>query len=197
MRTGISPVWAALALYPEREAAEAAITNNTEFLPCLDVVAKSWHAALQPFAHRGEANYLDSNKPGLFLDPPETDPGGSLVAATTAGFDLRPNFDLERIKDFSLNLDKVLDWMASADGLITKHSLVSPDGSSEGFTVTIWRDDRAVLDFAYRPGVLRIQLERNKAEQTADRTTFTRCCATVAKGQWEGINPVEAAGKIA
>jgi hypothetical protein len=111
LRTGISPVWAALALYPEREAAEAAITNNTEFLPCLDVVAESWHAALQPFAHRGEANYLDPNKPGLFLDPPETDPGGSLVAVTIAGFDLRPNFDLERIKDFSLNVDRVLDWM--------------------------------------------------------------------------------------
>lgn len=110
---------------------------------------------------------------------------------------MRLNFDLERIKDFSLIVDRVLDWMASADGLITKHSLVCPDGSSEGFTVTIWRDGRAVLDFAYRPGVLRIQLERNKAEQTADRTSFTRCCATVAKGQWEGINPVEAAGKIA
>jgi hypothetical protein len=45
---------------------------------------------------------------------------------------------------------------------------------TDGMTFTLWENDAAMAEAAYRPGIHRTQLERYKMEQTADHSSFTR-----------------------
>lgn len=116
------------------------------------------------------------------------------MVLTTAGFDLGPNVDLERIKDFVRNVERIREWMGAADGLFFRHVFKpAGDPAEDGFTISVWRDEDSMMNFAYRPGTHREQLDRYKALRTADRASFTRCRAVRISGQWEGVDLVQAA----
>ncbi len=172
-------------------AADEALNEPAECLPFLPDTEESWHAVLMPIAHRGACNFLDPDRPGTMFQAESDDPGGPLVVITTAGFDLGPQFDVERAKDFRLNVDRVRALLGHTDGLIAVHVFKPLERATDGATMTVWRDEAAAAKFAYRPGFHRSQIDRYKAEHTADRTSFTRLRALRTAGRWEGRDPIE------
>jgi len=190
-RTRISPVWCGVGFYQERAAADAALDDPVAHLPFLPTATESWHALLAPISHFGEANCLDLANPGRFVHP-ASDPGGLFVVLTTAGFDLEPNVDLERIKDFISNVERIREWMGAAEGLFFRQVFKpAGDPAEDGFTISVWRDEGSMMNFAYRQGIHREQLDRYKALRTADRASFTRCRAVRTAGSWGGVDPAQ------
>jgi hypothetical protein len=61
-------------------------------------------------------------------------------------------------------------------------------------TMSLWRDDASMANFAYRPDLHRTLADHYKAEHTADRTSFTRCRIMRTVGQWGGTDPVSMIG---
>lgn len=188
-----SEVWCGLGIYPQRADAEQAFTQPAAFLPFLPDAVEAWHALLQPIAHRGHCNHLDSANPGAILAPHDEDPGGPLIVMTTAGFDIGPQLDLRRVVDFRQNVDRVRQIAAAAPGNVAHRVFAPHTFGDDAVTMTVWRDDAAMSAFAYRAGEHRTQIDRYKREQTADRTSFTRLRPVKTRGSWEGVDPVATA----
>jgi hypothetical protein len=187
-----SPVWCALGLYASRAAAEGAVAEPARFMPFLDRAVEAWHALLLPFAHRGECNHLDPSRPGALFRV-AADPGGPLMVMTSAGFDLGPDLDVDRVVDFRRNTDRVREQAAVADG-IRAHQVFAPHTRvDDGITMTVWRDDAAMLQFAYGCGRHRVQIERQMAGRVVDRSSFTRFRILRTAGRWQGSDPAAAA----
>jgi hypothetical protein len=182
-------IWCGLGLYPTRSAAEDAVTAPERFLPFLDRADESWHALLQPFAHRGECNHLDAANPGELFEIGPEDPGGPLMVMTSAGFDLGPGFSLERVMDFRRNVDRARDQAAASEGNLAHRVFAPHTQGDDGITMTLWRNEAAMMQFAYRAGLHRTLLERHKAEPMADRSSFTRFRILRTAGRWEGRDP--------
>ena len=62
----------------------------------------------------------------------------------------------------------------------------------DGFTMSAWRDDVSMLAAAYRAGFHRSQIDRHKAENVFDRSSFTRFRVMESCGLWNGQNPTQA-----
>ena len=193
LRTKKGETWSGLGLFRNRETAVGALDHPETALPFLSDAIESWHAVLRPVAHRGQVKFNENVEPGLILEVAKHDPGGPMIVLTSAGFDLGPDIDGDRIRDFLYNVERVRDWMGSADGLLVQQNFASVQGRDDGFTFTVWRDDAAMQNFAYRPGLHREELDRYKTERTADRSSFTRCRAVRTAGSWGGVDPVEMA----
>lgn len=182
-------VWCAVGLYRDLEAAAAAIATRKEALPFLDEAAESWHGLLQPVMHRGECNHLDRERPGMILEASATDPGGVLLAMTTAGFRLGPNFRVERVIEFRRNVDLANEWMSQAEGCRASQVFTPHTVGDDGVTLSLWSSDAAMLNAAYRPGGHRLQLDRHQSEPMMDRSSFTRFRILSSLGEWNGQDP--------
>ncbi len=185
-------VWGGMGFYRDRADAEAVLDDPTSAVPSLDSAVESWHALLSPFNHRGEVNWLGHDNLGEAFEPADDPTGeGPLVVATSAGYVIDENLDLARVADFLHNVHRVRDWMdETADGLIMQHAFNPPEVDEDGLTLTVWRDDVAMRDFAYRDGTHREQLDRYRSEHTADRTSFTRFRPVRTVGTWGGADPL-------
>jgi len=62
-----------------------------------------------------------------------------------------------------------------------------PGSSPYSVTLTFWRDDAAARAFSYNAGIHRHQMDRLRAENLADRTSFTRCHVLHGTGSWPGV----------
>ena len=189
-RLPASHEWCGVALYSDRVCAENAFDDVGAFLPFLSQAAESWHALLLPVTHRGDCNHLNKSTAGQVLAPAHSDPGGPLFVLTTAGFNVAPNMNMERVKDFRRQAARVVEWMRALDGLIAAHTFEPQTRGDDGVTMSLWKDDVSMTNFAYHPGMHRTQLDRYKAEHTADRTSFTRCRVLRSMGEWNGEDPL-------
>ena len=185
-----SDIWCAVALYPDRNAADAALEAPKSYLPWVSKALEAWHALLLPFTHHGDCNHLDRSNPGKVFEAARSDPGGPLLVLTTAGFNISPDMDMERVKNFRRNVDLVRAWMRDAEGLMDAHNFAPVTRGDDGVTMSLWRDDASMGNFAYRPGLHSRLVERYKAENMADRSSFTRCRIMRTLGQWGGSDPV-------
>lgn len=188
-----SDVWCGVALFRDEASARSALAARVRFLPRLATAVESWHALLFALAHRGECNHLDKVQPGTIFDNSPHDPGGPLVVMTTAGFNLGPGFDLQRVIAFKRDVDRVKAWMQSAAGMYGVHTFTPITRGDDGVTMSVWADDASMASVMYRLGVHRTQIDRYKSEHTADRTSFTRCRALETCGTWNGTDPIERA----
>jgi hypothetical protein len=186
-------VWCAVGLYADRTAGEAAVENPGEFLPFLGQAVESWHALLLPMMHRGECNALDRDCPGTIFEVATTDPEGAGAACfvlTTAGYIFGPDLKMERVIDFRRNVDRTNEWLRTADGYLASQVFTPRTFGDDGFTFSLWRDDASMLAAAYRPGLHRSQIDRHKAEDVFDRSSFTRLRLLRSLGEWGGKNPL-------
>jgi hypothetical protein len=88
--------------------------------------------------------------------------------------------------------------MTGVDGLHSQQSFFFPGVlTHDPITVTIWRDTVAVGKFAYGAGAHKMQLEKQRAQNLADRTSFTRCKILRSEGTWHGSNPQHTTGAVA
>jgi hypothetical protein len=188
-----SDTWCGVALFSDLSAAERALAANERFLPSLAEAVESWHALLVPIAHRGECNHLERTNAGPIFEIESQDPGGPLLVMTTAGFSGGPQLDMARVIHFRVHVDRIHDWLKTADGRVASQVFTPHTVGDDGVTMSIWRSDSVMVDTMYRPGIHRTQLDRHKRENLADRTSFTRFRVLRTSGQWGGTDPVEVA----
>lgn len=189
-----SNTWLALGLHPTAESADAVFDHGGGSTPFFGGAAETWSAVLQPFAHRGEVNWLDHTEPGLVFDvgpgPKDDEP---FVVITSAGWTLDDRFDIDKALDFGRGVAEVRSDMVDADGLHFQHAFGFDDQLRvDGPTVTMWRDDSAMRAFAYRPGVHKTEMDHYREQTTADRSSFTRLRVLRSSGSVQGYAPVAA-----
>lgn len=185
-----SECWGAVGIFRNLDEAEASLEAKESYLPFLPEVVESWHMLLLPVMHRGECNHLNREEPALCLEVAPEDPSGQLVVITTAGFVLGPNLNVERVIDFRRKVDEVHSFMQSSKGHLASAVFTPHTYGDDGFTLTVWRNDAAMLSAAYRPAEHWTQVDRYKKEKTADRTSFTRLRILKTSGQWNGADPL-------
>ena len=82
--------------------------------------------------------------------------------------------------------------MTGIEGLHSQQSFFFPGVLQyDPLTVTLWRDAASARAFAYGPGVHKTQMLRQREQNLADRTSFTRCRILRAEGTWHGRNPLD------
>ncbi len=185
-------VFLLLGLHATEAGARAFVAARPSVAPWWDGARETWASVLQPFRHHGTANHLDRAAPGPLFDAPAeaVAPPGPMVSITSAGWDLGPALDMERVRTFSLGVGAVRAGMTSVPGLHAQQSFFFPGVIEfDPVTVTLWRDFDAMRQFAYGPGTHRLQLDRHRRAPNADRSSFTRCRVVESAGTWYGRRP--------
>ena len=95
--------------------------------------------------------------------------------------------------NFRRNVDKVHEWIQEADGRVASQVFTPHTVGDDGVTMSLWRNDAAMNERMYRPGLHRSLVERHMRERMADRTSFTRFRVLATRGQWGGRDPWVAA----
>ncbi len=183
-----------LGIHEDESSANDFINNKATISPWLKEANEIWSAVLQPFHHRGEANYLNTAMPGKMFDLLADSPGVNfpVVVLTTSGWITGDSLDMNRVKEFSEGVLGVRASMTAIDGLHSQQSFFFPGVLTyDPITVTLWRDATAVGKFAYGQSTHNIQLEKQKANGLADRTSFTRCSIIRSEGTWHLTDPAK------
>lgn len=185
-----SPVWCALGLFEQEAEARLAFGDPHRFLPFLGQAVESWHGLLLPVGSRGQSNLIDRFEPGPLFTVEKADPGGECLVMTTAGFILGADEDLERVRSFRKSVDETNQWIQRAKGLLASLVFTPQTAGDDGVTLSLWQNDTAMFEAAYQPGAHRRQVDRQKANQLCDRTSFSRFRVLASAGLWDGRNPV-------
>jgi len=81
------------------------------------------------------------------------------------------------------------------DGMHASHNFTYPGMLvHDGSTFSIWRDDSAMKEFAYRPGKHKTEMDAFRIDETADRTSWTRLRPLESHGTWFGRDPLSPDG---
>ena len=189
-------VFAVLGLHATAHSAHRLLEDRESLAPWTREAREVWGAILQPFRHKGEANYLDRARPGLLfsrdalaITPP---PEAPFVSITTSGWNMTPGLDMTRVREFLTGMLAIRSSMTAMPGLHSQQSFFFPRNPEfDTVSVAIWRSLPAMNEFAYGPGVHRLQTQRQQESHLADRTSFTRCVVFRNEGTWYGSNPMD------
>ena len=182
-----------LGLHADADSAGQLLDDRLALAPWLDEATELWTAVLQPFRHKGKANYLTPAEPGLLFEPlgPPPSPESPFVVITSVGWD-KDGLDMARVADFGVGVGAVRASMTAVPGLHSQHSFLFPGAlAHDPITVSFWRDHASARAFAYESGSHRRQMDRYHATDNADRTSFTRCSVLRSKGTWYGGDPLD------
>lgn len=138
-------------------------------------------------------NYRHRDCPGALFEVADGALHGPMMVITTAGYVFGPDLQIERVIDFRRHVDKVRDWMATVDGCLATRAFTPHTVGDDGYTFSVWRDEATMLNCAYRAGSHRTQLDRHKAENIFDRSSFTRFRILDHCGSWNGADLLEIA----
>jgi hypothetical protein len=187
--------FAMLGLHATADSAQRLFEDWRGVAPWMIEACEVWSAVLRPFRHKGEANHLNRDQPGPLFDPaallpaPSTD--APFVSITTSGWNVGPELDMNRVREFSTGVLAVRASMTAMRGLHSQQSFFFPRGLEyDPATITIWKSQAALAEFAYGPGVHRLQMERQQERHLADRTSFTRYAVLAKQGTWYGSCPL-------
>jgi heme-degrading monooxygenase HmoA len=181
-----SNVWCGIGLFEDLPSAEKALEAPAAHVPSLGDASEAWHALLCPTAHHGETNLLTPQQPGALFNTHAHDSGGALFVITTAGFDLRAKSDFARLIDFRRRVQAMRPVIAEAPGSVAHQVFAPQDPGDDAITMSLWREEASMIQFAYRAGPHRVELDRQKREQTVDRSSFTRFRVLRSAGRWNG-----------
>lgn len=187
--------FAMLGLHGDAASAQRLFEDWRSVAPWMTEAREVWSAVLQPFRHKGEANYLNRMQPGSLFDPVALLAAPSLdtpfVSITTSGWHVSPELDMNRVREFSTGVLAVRASMTAMPGLHSQQSFFFPRGLEyDPATITIWKNQTALTEFAYGPGVHRLQMERQQERNLADRTSFSRYTVISKQGTWYGSCPL-------
>jgi hypothetical protein len=183
-----------LGLHDDAASARLLVDDLTSRESWLRDARETWRSVLQPFRSHGTANLLDAAQPAaLFHTLTPADPAGPVAALTTVGWN-REGLDMNRVREFGAGAAAVRMSMTGVPGLHTQHSFFFPGGIAiDPLTLTFWRDEASIRDFAYGQGSHRRQLDRLRADNLADRTSFSRFRMVHSAGTWHGTDPAQPA----
>ena len=198
MRNFKSDEWGGFGIYPTRAAAQAVFEAPETHLSFLGDTVEAYHALIVPYAHHGRVNWRGDVRENDTFEVAPTDPGGPLVVFTSAGFEDRGPEIAPRILRFLHGVYAVQDYYAGLPGNLRQavYSGVGVDGC-DGITVSLWRNDKAMMQAAYKSGEHRSQMDTHKQVSSFDRSSFTRARIIARKGAWEGCDPVLEIEKVA
>lgn len=191
MRGAVADNWGGFSVYPTRAAAEEVFAAPEAHLPLLRDSVEEFHALAVPFAHRGKVNWRGSVRENDTFAIAPADPGGTLAVITSAGYDNPGPEDVPRIANFIKEVDAVVAYYATLPGNIRarSHGGGNVDGG-DGLTLSLWRDDQAMMAAAYKPGYHRQQIDYHKEVGHFDRSSFTRLRIVASRGTWDGGDPL-------
>jgi hypothetical protein len=187
--TFISHTWGGLGIYDDRNAAEAMVAAAQQHLPFLSETVEQWHALLLPFAHRGSVNWRGTVQDGLAIRPTSQKPEGPLVVITSAGFNSLRSDQRPRFVRFNRGVQDVIKFYGQAAGNLRRDVFVGDFDRRDGFTVSLWRDDKAMMEGAYHEGKHRALMDQSRDGSLFDRSSFTRTRLVSSCGSWDG-NPL-------
>lgn len=187
--------FAMLGLHQDAASAHSLLHDYRRLAPWMIEAREAWGAVLRPFRHKGDANYLNRMQPGPLFDPGSLSAAPSakrpFVSITTSGWRVSPELDMNRVREFSTGVLAVRASMTAMPGLHSQQSFFFPRGlEHDPMTITFWRNQAALTEFAYGAGGHRLQMERQQERGLADRTSFTRCVAESRQGTWYGTCPL-------
>jgi hypothetical protein len=187
-----SDAWGGFALYSTKDDAEAVFRDPAAHLPFLDRAVEAWHALVIPYAHRGGVAWRGTVQHDSAIRVAATDPKGPLVVMTSAGYTDPGPEDADRMHRFMVGIDEVLAFYGTLPGNL-RRGLYSGGGvdGREGCTMSLWRDDLAMMGSAYKAGAHKTQMDSHIASAMFDHSSFTRGRIVASKGTWDGANPVD------
>jgi hypothetical protein len=178
-----------LGLHQDAASAQRFVADRVAWL---DDAQEVWTGVLEPRRHHGAANYLDRTNPGVLFESitPDGLVDGAVVALTTSGWNVGDGLDMNRVREFSAGVLAVRASMTGVAGLRSQQSFFFPGVLDwDPITITFWRDEASIRAFAYGQGSHRRQLDRQRTERLADRTSFTRFRVVSSAGTWYGEDP--------
>lgn len=190
MRTGVADQWGGFGIYASRAAAQEVYDNPADHLPFLGDTTEVFHALVVPITHRGKVNWRGKLMEDSTFTPLTPDPGGPLIVFTSAGYDEGSNPDPERVKNFIRGVDEVVEFYGTLPDNIRRAVFSGSATDADGMTASIWRNDAAMLQAAYKPGYHREQIDYQRDHSHFDYSSFTRGRILAHKGTWDGSDPV-------
>jgi hypothetical protein len=184
-----SDIWGGLGIYDDRSAAEAMVSAAEQHLPFLSETVEQWHALLLPFAHRGAVNWRGTVQDGVAIRTASEKPEGPLAVITSAGFNSLGRDQYPRFARFNRGIQDVIKFYGQAAGNLRRDVFAGEFDRRDSFTVTLWRDDKAMLHAAYHEGSHRTLMDQSRDGSFFDRSSFTRARLIASSGSWDG-NPL-------
>lgn len=184
-----SDVWGGMAVYATQDEAEAFFETPEEHAPYLSEAEELWCATAVPFAHHGTVKWRDPNatETDSALRITRDAPAGPLVVVTTAGYDSRDPSQIPRMQRFTQGIADVLDFYGQQPGNLRRDVFNGGmvDGK-DGFTLSLWQDDKAMIAGAYKDGAHRSQMQAHADDSLFDRSSFSRMRIRNSRGSWDG-----------
>jgi hypothetical protein len=181
-----SDTWFGFGVYDRCDDAETMFMTTQAQLPFLAEAVEEWQAVLVPFTHRGQVNWRGSVEDGTAIRASSDPLAGPLVVITSAGYNSRTPDQIPRIARLVRGIQNVVDFYGSCDGNLRRVSTAGGFDSRDGFTVTLWRDDRAMNHAAYGEGTHRTLMDMSRDGSLFDRSSFTRARIIKSSGSWDG-----------
>jgi hypothetical protein len=182
-----SDTWAALGIWTDRTAAEAMLRDPVAVMPAMGDADEAWHALAIPVQHRGEVRWRGTIERGAAIKPSETDPLGPLAIVTSASFDDPTNpEERPRISRFTVKVAEAIEFLGEQPGNLRRDVFNGGFDGREGFTLSLWESDDAMLKAAYHSGHHRKLMDESRDGSIFDRSSFTRLRIIESHGSWAG-----------
>lgn len=82
-----------------------------------------------------------------------------------------------------------MKFYGGVEGNLRRDVFVGDFDRRDGFTVSLWRDDKAMVTAAYHKGPHRTLIDQSRDGSSFDRSSFTRTRLISTSGSWDG-NPL-------
>jgi heme-degrading monooxygenase HmoA len=100
--------------------------------------------------------------------------------------------ELPRISRFAVKVSEAIAFLGAQPGNLRHGVFNGGFDGREGFTLTLWDSDDAMLKAAYHSGHHRKLMDESRDGSTFDRSSFTRLRILQSSGSWDG-DPLAAA----
>jgi len=178
--------WCGLGIHESHDDALAMIEAPADHLPFLSESVEHWHALAVPVMHHGKVNWRGTVEENTAIRVVPSDPKGPLVVITSAGFFSRAPDQIPRIADFLMGVQAVVDFYGELDGNVRRDVFNGGFDGRDGFTVSLWRDDKSMKLAAYAAGEHRSRMDQSRDGSVFDYSSFTRARIVAAHGSWDG-----------
>ena len=184
--TWTSDIWCGLGIYDDRTDAEAMISAPQDHLPFLSEAVEHWHALAIPITHKGDVNWRGRVQSNSAIRVASEDPEGPLAVITSAGYLSRVADQTPRIARFAKGIEEVIAFFGENKGNVRRGVFNGGFDTRDGFTVSLWRDDKAMTQAAYWDGPHRTLMDQSRDGSMFDRSSFTRMRIVESHGSWDG-----------
>lgn len=190
--TWTADTWCGMGIFDTKEAAQAMFDDPATAFPACSEAVEQWHALALPVQHRGEVNWRGNVESNCAIKSAPEDPEGPLIVITSAGFDDPGNpRELPRISRFVVKVSEAIEFLGAQPGNLRRAVFNGGFDGKEGFTLSLWESDDAMLKAAYQSGHHRTLMDETRDGSVFDRSSFTRLRILDSKGSWFG-NPLTA-----